>query len=549
LVQQSRATLWLLLGAVGFVLLIASANIASLQLARAEGRRREIAVRAALGASPRRLALELLVENLLLAFAGGVLGVLFAWWGVLGLGAWLSTQLPRMSPVAIDGTVLGFAIALSVAAGLLFGIAPALRARRVDLLESLKEGGHQSTRTGHRLRQGLVAAEVTLAVMLAINTGLLARSVYELSSHDPGFRTDDVMTASLTLPRRYGAQAQQREFGARWLDALRGLPGVKAAALSDMPPLTPYNQVMMIADSRVTTGNTDASVESMPRRVAISTVSTDYFRALGIPLREGRFISESDVDGAPNVAVVNEAYVKANFPTGTPIGTSIDLPFAGHGAEEATQGATIVGVVGDVRPGGLDAKSQPLAYFPAAQHPRSRITAVVQFTGSASDLARVMEQAVHRVDPSLALASPATLADQIARQTAPRRITFLLTSAFALTAVVLAALGIFGVMSYTVAQRTQEIGVRMALGADGGMILRWVMGYGGAAIGVGLLAGIALTISTGRVLRSFTAGIDALDPIVILAATAVLALTGAVACLLPALRATRVSPVEALREG
>jgi ABC-type antimicrobial peptide transport system permease subunit len=177
------------------------------------------------------------------------------------------------------------------------------------------------------------------------------------------------------------------------------------------------------------------------------------------------------------------------------------------------------------------------------------MTAIVQFTGSASDLARAMQQAVHRVDPGLALASPATLADQIARQTAPRRITFLLTSAFALTAVVLAALGIFGVMSYTVAQRTQEIGVRMALGADGGMILRWVMGYGGAAIGAGLLAGIALTISTGRVLRSFVEGIDALDPIVILASTAVLAITGAAACLLPALRATRVSPVEALREG
>jgi predicted lysophospholipase L1 biosynthesis ABC-type transport system permease subunit len=202
LVTQSRATLWLLLGAVGFVLLIASANIASLQLARAEGRRREIAVRAALGASPRRLALELLVENVLLAFAGGLLGILFAWWGVRGLEAWLATQLPRVSPVSIDGTVLGFAIALSVAAGLLFGIAPALRARRVDLLESLKEGGPQSTRSGHRLRQVLVAAEVTLAVMLAINTGLLARSVYELSSHDPGFRTDDVMTASIALPRR-----------------------------------------------------------------------------------------------------------------------------------------------------------------------------------------------------------------------------------------------------------------------------------------------------------------------------------------------------------
>jgi putative ABC transport system permease protein len=550
LVQQSRATLWLLLGAVGFVLLIASANIASLQLARSEGRRRELAVRAALGASPRRLATELLAENLLLATGGGLLGVLFAWWGVRALEAWLATQLPRMSAIALDGSVLAFAVALSVGAGLLFGIAPALRARRVDLLESLKEGGHQSTRSGSRLRQGLVAVEVTLALMLAINTGLLARSVYQISSHDPGFRTDDVMTASLTLPRRYSTPAQQRDFATRWIESIRALPGVKSAALADMPPLTPYNQVMMIADSRVTTGNTDASVDAPPRRVAIATVGADYFRALGIPLREGRLFLESDDDSAPNVAIVNEAYMKAHFPTGTAVGTTIDLPFAGsHAVEERDRGATIVGIVGDVRPGGLDATSQPLAYFPTAQHPRQRLTAVVQFTGRAADLSRAVAKSVHRIDPGLAVASPSTLADQIARQNAPRRITFLLTGAFALTAVVLAALGIFGVMSYTVAQRTQEIGVRMALGADSGMILRWVMAHGGAAIGAGLLAGIALTLSTGRVLRSFMAGIETLDPLVILAAAASLALVGAIACLLPAVRAMRVSPVEALRES
>jgi predicted permease len=549
LVRQSRATLWLLLGAVGLVLLIASANIASLQLARAEGRRREIAVRAAIGASPRRLAFELLAENVLLATGGGLLGVVFAWWGVRALEAWLATQLPRMSTVAIDGSVLAFAIALSVGAGLLFGIAPALRARRVDLLESLKEGGHQATRSGRRLRQGLIAIEVTLALMLTINTGLLARSVYQISSHDPGFRTDDVMTAGLTLPRRYSTTAQQRDFAARWVESLTALPGVKAAALADLPPLTPYNQVMMIADTRVTTGNTDASVDSPPRRVAVTTVGADYFRALGIPLRDGRLFREGDDDSAPNVAIVNEAYVKANFPTGTAIGSTVDLPFAGHMAEESDRGATIVGVVGDVRPGGLDATSQPLAYFPTSQHPRPRLTAVVQFTGPAADLGRAIAQSVHRIDPGLAVATPSTLADEIARQNAPRRITFLLTGAFALTAALLAALGIFGVMSYTVAQRTQEIGVRMALGADSGMILRWVMTHGGAAVGAGLLAGIALTLSTGRVLRSFMAGIETLDPIVILAAAAALALIGAIACLLPAVRATRVSPVEALREG
>jgi len=549
LVKQSQATLWLLFGAVALVLLIASANIASLQLARAEGRKREIAVRSALGASPRRLVASLLLENLLLALGGGLLGILFAAWGTQALEAWLANYLPRMAPVEINSTVLGFGVLLSVAAGLLFGLAPAFQAGRIDLLESLKEGGHQGTRTAHRWRQALVAVEVTLALMLAINTGLLAKSIYTLSNVDPGFRTDDVMTASLSLPRRYGTDVQQRDFAARWLEAIRGLPGVKAAALADMQPLTPYNQVMMIADSRAAGTGQDASIDSAPRRLAINTVTPDYFRALGIPLKEGRLLAESDTDDAPDVAVVNETFIKQYFPNGAAVGTTIDLPFGGHMRAEETQGATIVGIVGDVRPGGLNAKAEPLAYFPIAQQGRSRMTAVVQFSGSSAAFGRSLAQTVHKIDPGLAVATPATLADQIARQTAPRRVTFLLTGAFALTAIVLAALGIFGVMSYTVVQRTQEIGVRMALGADGRMILRWIMAYGGMAIGLGLLAGIALTFTTSRVLSSLLAGVDSLDPFVIAAAAGVLALTGALACLLPALRATRVSPVEALREG
>lgn len=551
LVQQSRTTLWLLLGAVGLVLLIASANIASLQLARAEGRKSEIAVRSALGASPRRLVTSLLLENLMLALGGGLLGILFAAWGIQGLEAWLANYVPHMGPVEISPTVLGFGLLLSVVVGLLFGLAPALQAGRIDLIEALKTGGHQGTRAGHRWRQALVAAEVTLALMLAINTGLLARSIYTLSQADPGFRTEDVMTARLSLPHRYGTPTQQRDFAERWVEGLRSLPGVKFAALSDLPPLTPYNQVMMVAEAQGGPTTQDASVDSPPKRVAINTVTPDYFRAMGIALKDGRLLAESDTDGAPNVAVVNESYVKQYFPNGIVIGTPIELPFAPHdsGPEDAPASATVVGVVADVRPGGLDASAQPLAYFPLAQSPRPRLTAVVQFSGSSTAIARSMTQTVHRIDPGLAVASAATLADQIARQTAPRRITFLLTSAFAITAIILASLGIFGVMSYTVAQRTQEIGVRMALGADEGRILRWVMGFGGTAIGAGLLAGLILTLATGRALRSFMEGIEGFDPLAIAAAVAVLAVSGVAACLLPAVRATRVSPVEALREG
>lgn len=357
------------------------------------------------------------------------------------------------------------------------------------------------------------------------------------------------MTAGLSLPRRYADANQRRDFADRWLENLRAVPGVKTAALADMPPLSPYNQVMMIADFRATAGNTDASVTDAPRRMAVMTASTDYFRTLGIPLREGRLFTDGDTTGTPNVAIINEAFAKAHFPDGSAIGSTVDLPFGGHMETQERQGATIVGIVGDVRPGGLDARSQPIAYYPIGQHPRPRLTAIVRFEGSGSPIAQGMTQALHRVDPTLAVASPETLAGQIARQSAPRRVTLLLTGAFALTAVVLAALGIFGVMSYTVAQRTQEIGVRMALGADRAKILRLVLRFAAFAIGSGVVAGVLLTLATGRLLRSFMAGVESADPLVFFVAAALLAATGIAACLGPAVRATRVSPVEALREG
>jgi putative ABC transport system permease protein len=543
LARQSRTTLWLLLGAVGFVLLIACANIANLQLARAAGRKRDSAVRAALGASPARLAAELLVENLLLACAGGLLGILLAWWGTQGLSTWLAGYLPRINPVGIDGSVLGFAVLLAVAAGLGFGLAPAWSGSRVDLLETLKEGGHQSSPSGHRWRQALVALEVALALVLAVNTGLLVKSIYQLYSTELGYRTGDVLTANLSLPRRYGTPQQQGEFATRWLAALSALPGVKTAALTDIAPLAPYQQMVLSAGQRPGANATGAAP---PPAMSVASATPEFFRATGIALRQGRFFTDADAADTPAVAIVNEEFVRQFHPQGLTLGESINLPAGGVAHGNVPTGA-IVGVVANIRPRGFESSPQPMAYFPLAQQPRARLSAVLHFTGDDAALAQAVTIATHKLDADLALDQPSTLEAQIARQTAPRRVTLMLTGAFALTAVLLAALGIFGVMSYTVTQRTQEIGVRMALGAGPGTILRWMLRYGAQAVGAGLVAGLGLTFATGRLLTSLLTGVTALDPAVIAAGVTGLALIGLTACLLPARRATRVNPVDALR--
>ncbi|MBI2518182.1 MAG: ABC transporter permease [Opitutae bacterium] len=547
LARQSRTTLWLLLGAVAFVLLIACANIANLQLARAAGRKREAAIRAALGASPGRLAAELLLENILLALAGGLLGVLLAWWGTQGLQFWLSDTLPRINPVGVSGPVLGFAVLLAVAAGIGFGLAPAWQGSRVDLLDPLKDGGHTGMATGHRWRQGLVALEVALALVLAVNTGLLVKSIYKLYSTELGFRTGNVLTANLSLPRRYGTPAQQRDFADRWLAALQTLPGVKVAALTDLPPLSPYTQVVIASTVQGSSGNANASVSSAPPTMAVASATPDFFRAAGIALRQGRFFAGQDSADVAPVAIVNETFLKQFYPQGFTLGAQVNLPNASGSGNHGLATAAIVGVVADIRPRGFESMPQPLAYFPLTQQPRARLAAVLQFEGDSAALARAVTAATHKIDGDLALDNPLTLEQQIARQTAPRRITLILTGAFAATAVVLAALGILGVMSYTVTQRTQEIGVRMALGAGTGDILRWMMRYGGIAVGTGLIVGLGLTAATSRLLKSLLTGVTALDPGVLATGVVLLALVGLTACLVPALRAARINPVEALR--
>ena len=346
LVKQSRTTLWLLLGAVGFVLLIACANIANLQLARAAGRKRETAIRAALGASPLRLAAELILENLLLALAGGLLGTLLAWWGTQGLQAWLADYLPRVNPVDLNAPVLGFAVLLAVGAGLGFGLAPAWQGSRIDLLETLKEGGHQSSAGGSRWRQGLVALEVALALVLAINAGLLVKSIYQLYATELGYRTSDVLTANLALPRRYGTPAQQRDFATRWLDALAVLPGVKSAALTDLPPLSPYQQMVFTSNVQGSTSNANASTSRASQSMAVGMTTPEFFRTTGMALRQGRFFTAQDGVDAPAVAIVNESFLKQFYPDGKfALGATVEQPFAGGHGGGTPPTAAIIGVV------------------------------------------------------------------------------------------------------------------------------------------------------------------------------------------------------------
>lgn len=540
LVKQARTTLWLLLCAVGAVLLIACANIANLQLARATGRRREFAVRAALGAGAARLATTLIVENLLLALAGGLLGVLLACAGTAALQGWLAGLLPRINPLAVDAPVLAFSLAMALLAGLGFGLAPAWQGSRVDLLETLKEGGHQASPAGHRWRQALVALEVALALVLAVNAGLLMKSLYQLYSTELGYRTADVLTANLSLPRRYTTPVQQRDFAERWLQALSALPGVKAAALTDSPPLS--NTYTLVVSATPGAGRANPTITAQQPTMSVASASPDFFRATGIALKQGRFFAAQDSAEAPPVALVNEAFVREFYPQGLALGTPVSPP-----GRDQSKPAAIIGVVADIKPRGFDSTPQPLVYYPLAQRPTARPTAVLHFTGSAAALSRAIEQATHKVDADLALDQPATLEQQLTRQTAPRRVTLVLTGTLATTAVVLAALGLFSVMSYTVSQRTQEIGVRMALGADRTMILRWTLRQGALAIAIGLAVGLGLTLATSRLLKAYLIGITALDPVVLTAGLVLLAGVGLLACLLPALRATRVNPVDALR--
>jgi putative ABC transport system permease protein len=543
MVGEVRTPLLILLGAVGLVLLIACANVANLLLARAAARQGEMAVRAALGAGRGRLVRQLLTESVLLGLVGGVVGLLLAHWGTALLVALRPAGIPRLDDVGVDGTVVGFTFLVALLTGVVFGLIPALQATRSDLVASIREAGRGALggRQGQRTRSALVVAEMALAVMLLVGAGLLMRSFLQLQRVDPGFRPEQTLALDLSLPtRRYPEDEQRIAFYGTLLERIEGLPGVRSAGAVNLLPMGDDRFVLSFA---VEGRPTPPPGEQPTLEVRVAT--PEYFRTMGIPLLRGRDFAEADRADAPQVVVINETTAQRFFAGEDPIGQRVRTGW-GIG-EDHFAGGEIVGVVGDVRQLGPGKEFIPELYLPSTQVPESDLSVVVRTAGDPLALAKAIRAEVRALDANLPVSNLRTLDQVLSRAVAQPRFYLLLLGAFAAVALVLAAIGIFGVMSYSVVQRTREIGIRVALGANPGAVLRMVVGralwlaLGGVA--VGLLGALALS----RLLGSLLFGVSATDPLTFAGVAALLTSVALLATYLPARRATRVDPMVALR--
>ena len=535
-----------LLGAVGFVLLIACANVANLLLVRASSRHRELAVRAALGASRWRLIRQLLTESLLLALIGGAAGLLFSVWGIefiaKGMPPTFTKYIPGWRHMGIDATVLVFTLGASVLTGIVFGIVPALQATRTNLNESLKEGGQKGASGGVRrnfMRSVLVVSEVALSLVLLVGAGLMVRSFYEMLKADLGLRPDGVLTVQMSLPRAaYPEEAQRVDFYERLVARVRALPGVTSAAA--------INNVPMSRDGNM---SSQFHVEGRPapppdRRpyANYNVVTPGYFETAGTSILRGRGFGESDDERSPLVCVVNETLARHLFPGEDPVGHRLVVR-----DDEAPW--EIVGVAADVKNEDLEQESEWEFYRPHRQEPWYTMALVVRAGegASATGLAPAVRGEVKALDAGLPVYNVRTMRDVVDEAVSPKRLTMFLLAFFALGALGLAAVGLYAVMSYAVAQRRHEIGIRLALGAQGADILRLVLSQGLVLTLVGLGLGLAGALMLTRVMAKILYGVSATDPLVFGGVALVLAAAGLLACYVPARRATKVDPMIALR--
>jgi putative ABC transport system permease protein len=543
MVGPVRTALFLFMAAVGLVLLIAAANVANLLLARAAAREHEVVIRTALGASRRRLMRQLLTESVLLALLGGGLGLLLAVWGVQALSALGSETLPRAQEMGVDGRVLAFALALSVATGLLFGLAPAVHLAG----GRAAAGGHPGSRTiagGGALgdlRGMLVLGEVALAFVLLIGAGLLVRSFDRLLQVDPGFRTEGLFTARLLLPRiKYPDESKQAALLEALTSRIALVPSVRAAAvvsaapLGDSPPYVTFS----------IEGRPEVPPEII-QEVELFSASPSYFTTLGIPLLGGRRFDASDRSGSPPVAIINRTAALRYFGSRSPLGARLTLD---DPDDSTAHWLTIVGVVGDIHHAGLEEPPYPQVYQPVAQAPR-RWMVLVARTDAADPLAfaPAVRRIVAGLDPDLALTEVSTMAQRIAGITARPRVSALVLGGFAAVALLLAAIGIYGVVSYGVLQRTRELGIRMALGAEEGTVLAMVVRQGMAPVVAGIGIGLAGAWAAARLLRSLLFQVGTGDPTTFVAVTLCLGVSALLACYFPARRAAKADPVTALR--
>jgi putative ABC transport system permease protein len=539
-----RPALLLLFGAVGLVLLIACANVANLMLVRSAARRKEIAVRAALGAGRLRLIRQLLTESIALSVLGGAGGVLLAAWGVDLLLAMSPIQLPRYHKIGIDAAVLGFTLAATVVTGIVFGLAPAWQAAQLDLHAALKEGGRGAMADAgqRRLSNLLVIAETAMALVLLISAGLLLRSFVRLLEVDPGFATENVLTMQVGLPNATYSQPGQRiAFYQQLEERLKALPEVQAVGLvTRLPLLAALNNVT----SFLTIEGRPVPAGQRPE-IDFRRASTGYFQAMGIPLLSGRLVREEDVTKNTGAVLINEAMAKRFWPGEDPIGKRISTA---TGTGQNTRWQTIVGVVGNVRHLGLDIEPRPEIYYHTNTLPPFGPVLVIRTTSDPKNLIAAARTKVRELDRDLPISNINTMEQLVAQSVAQRRFGMLLLGIFAALALALAGIGIYGVMSYTVAERTPEIGIRMALGASRRDVLRMVIGQGMALSVAGIALGLAAAVALTRLMASWLFGVSATDPLTFATIALLLAAVALAACYLPARRATRVDPMVALRD-
>jgi len=538
-VGSLRPTLLMLLGAVVFVLLIACANVGNLLLARSTARQKEIAIRAALGASRVRLVRQFLTESVLLALAGGALGLLLAVWSTSLIESIGSSVTPLLKGITIDVRVLAFTIAISIVTGIVFGLAPALHLSSVDLNESLKEGSRGSSAGRNPLRSVLVVSEVALALVLLVCAGLMIKSVMRLGDVSPGFNPAKMLTMNVALPgAKYPKGPDRSAFFTRMLDRVGALPGVESAEVTSVLPFS---------------GNFDGrglAVEDHPKprgeeiSVDLYIASPGYVRAMAIPLIKGRELAGQDTDTTPNVALINQTMAEQLWPSEDPLGKRIKFP----GSDKNPQPwRTIVGVVGDVNQYALDRKPPMQMYLPQAQFPTSTMSLVVRTAAEPTGPITAIRDEIRAMDPDQAVFNIATMGSLMSDSISLRRFSMLLLMIFAAVALALAAIGIYGVISFAVTQRTHEIGIRVALGAGSTDILKLVVVRGMiltiSGVAIGLVAAAGLT----HFLQTLLFSVSATDPATFIVISVLLTGVALVACLVPARRAAKVDPMVALR--
>jgi putative ABC transport system permease protein len=543
-VKDSRLALLLLFGAVGFVLLIACVNVANLMLGRVESRRKEMAIRAALGARPRSIVRLLLAESGLLSLAGGAIGALFALWSLDLLLATFPSEpflgpddlsLLQLNKIALDARVLGFAFLLSALTAVIFGLLPALKASRPHLLDELKEGGKSVAPTSHsRLRSVLVAAEVALTLVLLVGGGLLIRSFTRLIAVDPGFRTEGVLTFRLSPFSKYRGSPERLAYYRQVIDRISVLPGVKSVGATTSLPFSGTD----LSAPFVISGRPPSNDRPM---ASFHSITPDYLSTMGIRLMRGRAFTERDVPEAPPVALINETMARRYWRDEDPLGQGVSIRFGGNSPLE------IVGIVSDTQQTALEAAVKPEVYVPYTQRPWFFMTFAVHTSVNPSDLAGPLRSQVWGIDRDIPIYSVTSVAQRVADSVAQRRFNMFLFGGFGVLALMLAAVGIYGVVSYSVSQRTYEIGVRLALGAKPADVMKLVIREGMANALVGALVGVVAAVGLTRFLSTQLFGVTPTDPLTFAAVASLLIAVALLACYLPARRATKVDPMIALR--